>query len=40
MIVSENEDIENTFGGDFKTAAKVVYKRNFRNPNKENVILE
>lgn len=40
MIVSENEYIESRFGNDFKMSIKVVYKRNCRYPNKENVTFE
>lgn len=40
MLATENEDIESKFGEEFKNAVKIVYKRNCRNPNKENVIFE
>lgn len=40
MIVSENGGIDSRFGNVFKTAIKVVYKRNCRDPNNENVIFE
>lgn len=39
MIVSKN-DIESRFGNDFNCAVKVIYKRNCRHPNKENLIFE
>lgn len=34
MIVTENKNIEN------RLATKVVYKKNCRNPNEENIIFE